>query len=426
MGVSKYFESGFFNTLFQAKTAWIDHEYVGLVSYRIIIKQNLRTFPLEKIIKSGENADVITFYKVEPFDMLSQSISCHPKFEKLWSALLLKLGFTKKQALSRRIPLFQSNCWMAKPSWMLRYIDLAMRAMKIMETDPVIHQLVYSNSHYEGKMSRVELMKMHGKPFYTYHPFIMERLPCFFFWVHGAKVYSTSVDGSAAFSSYCFHATLQKQIKEISDVNQALAVAHANAIMAIETRITRSEEIAASAERAYAASNAGLLRERERANAESNARVAAENLVQQLQNRIKQLWALPALLPLPHTATPVSVAGVVTATDAPAGRWSGTECEPAGGPCFLNPATYCPAYQRPNQFWYLVPAWAAAQTLLDVKGGVPLDYVKSFYSYTAGSCYWKEANALYVRIYKARNDFICGNMDVKASVMLVMGGGHYN
>ena len=94
----------------------------------------------------------------------------------------------------------------------------------------------------------------------------------------------------------------------------------------------------------------------------------------------------------------------------------GVECAPGpAGRCFLD-ATFCPAYQRPNRFWYLAPAWSKAQALLGVHGGVPQAYLASFYSFTAGSCYWKAANALYVRVYKAGNDNICGNMDVKVRV----------
>ena len=97
------------------------------------------------------------------------------------------------------------------------------------------------------------------------------------------------------------------------------------------------------------------------------------------------------------------------------GHWSGIECDSSpDGACFLNVTTFCPAPQRPTQFWYLAPAWLKAQALLELRLDLQKDYLAAFYGYTAGSCYWREANALYVRIYKAGNDFICGNLDEKA------------
>jgi hypothetical protein len=33
------------------------------------------------------------------------------------------------------------------------------------------------------------LIEITGKPYYTFHPFITERLPCFFFWINKAKIY---------------------------------------------------------------------------------------------------------------------------------------------------------------------------------------------------------------------------------------------
>ena len=193
LGNSIFFENAFFPILKTKQGEWESKQYVGLVSYNIVKKQNLKRFPLRTIIDSAGDADVITFFGYARQDLLSQATFMHPKFLDIWLNLLLKLGYKMEDILSNRIPMFPCNCWMAKPDWMKRYVDFAVQAMELLEKDEGLRTLCYNDSGYRSNLSKGKLIEISGKPYYTYHPFIMERLPCFFFWVEGANIYSSNI-----------------------------------------------------------------------------------------------------------------------------------------------------------------------------------------------------------------------------------------
>lgn len=193
LGQSKYFESAFWPTLLQKEHEWMNKSYVGCISYSLVSKQNLSSFPLNYIIKTAHGADVVTFYKFSDVGMITHAMQYHTHFEEVWLALLSKMGYTKHNIMSLDIPLYPCNCWMAKPSWMKRFLLFAQEAVSIMENDSQVRKLCYQNSNYNGKVPKKTLVEIAGKPYYTFHPFITERLPCFFFWINKAKVFDMNV-----------------------------------------------------------------------------------------------------------------------------------------------------------------------------------------------------------------------------------------
>ena len=96
------------------------------------------------------------------------------------------MGYPGHQILSRTIPLVQCNYWMAKPELMQDYINFAKKIKQRMDetSDGGLQALLYSDSQYRGQLSKERLVQISGKPYYTYHPFICERLPGFFFRKH--------------------------------------------------------------------------------------------------------------------------------------------------------------------------------------------------------------------------------------------------
>ena len=193
LGKSIFFESQFFISLQRLEYEWFDKKYVGLMSYNIVQKQDVKEVQLSNIVGHAKGADVISFYRVSSVDLITQAKSCHPGFIEIWVKLLSKMGFDRSTAESTTIPVYQSNCWVAKPVWMKRYIEFALKAMVIMGVDPEIREMLYVDSAYKGQLSKKELIDISGTEYYTYHPFVMERLPCFFFWVNNASLYSTNV-----------------------------------------------------------------------------------------------------------------------------------------------------------------------------------------------------------------------------------------
>jgi hypothetical protein len=80
---------------------------------------------------------------------------------------------------------------MAKPEWVSKYIIFYKKVIDIMENNINVKNMLYQHSNYYGKLIEYPqiLIKICGKPYYTFHPFIIERLVCFFFWIEKAKLY---------------------------------------------------------------------------------------------------------------------------------------------------------------------------------------------------------------------------------------------
>jgi hypothetical protein len=153
----------------------------------MVAKLGLQYFFLKNIIDGSNDADVISFINTNQ-SLVEQAKYHTPLFLKAWTILLQKMGYETTVSLSKEIPLFVCNCWIAKPQWMERYIDFAMHAMSLIMTDPLLKDLCYNDSKYNaGNLCTDKLILISGKPFYTFHPFLLERLPCFFFWVNNAK-----------------------------------------------------------------------------------------------------------------------------------------------------------------------------------------------------------------------------------------------
>lgn len=104
------------------------------------------------------------------------------------------MGFERADVLAPNIPFFPCNSWMGTPGFVKRYRAFALRAAAFIEEDPDLHFRAYQTAHYPGHMTKQALAAISGGyPWYTYHAFIFERLPCFFAWITNTKVYATSL-----------------------------------------------------------------------------------------------------------------------------------------------------------------------------------------------------------------------------------------
>ncbi|NDE18063.1 hypothetical protein EBZ80_24405 [bacterium] len=112
---------------------------------------------------------------------------CHPHFAALWTAILGRMGFTAEQALDRRIPFFACNYWIARPTLFLAYCAFVQRAVDIMERDADLHPLLDASARY-GMPPPETYKRATGRSVYSHHPFLLERLPCFFFYQQGASI----------------------------------------------------------------------------------------------------------------------------------------------------------------------------------------------------------------------------------------------
>jgi hypothetical protein len=188
---SKYFESVIFLYLDNNREEWINKKFVGFLTYNSYKK--IKIFDIEYLANKYNNYDVISFNNHNNHNnhLLLTSEKFHPNFINIWKQILLLLGYSINDILSSHIPIYYNNYWMAKPEWVSKYIIFYKKVINIMENNLNIKNMLCQQSNYSGKLLEYPqiLIKMSGKPYYTFHPFIIERLVCFFFWIEKAKLY---------------------------------------------------------------------------------------------------------------------------------------------------------------------------------------------------------------------------------------------
>ncbi len=114
-------------------------------------------------------------------DMYKFAEDNHPGFLALWSKLIAQLGYGDYRQYGTPAA-FYCNYWIMKSPLYSEYRTIALRAIELLESDPELVPLAQKNSNYKGSVTPEKLLEMTGQPHYTFHPFVMERLVCF--WAH--------------------------------------------------------------------------------------------------------------------------------------------------------------------------------------------------------------------------------------------------
>lgn len=177
---------------------WISADYVGTVSYSCIDK-GVSVYTIKKAFTEAAKQqylpDVVAFYGETKSDMLNITNLLHPNFITIWNKLLDKLELVgyKKVIDQKQIKGFFCNYWAAKPEWMQRYISFFRKARILMDYNQPIRNEIWKNSNYPLKLTEYELMRIYGKPYYPYIPFICERLPCYYFENEDATILINSI-----------------------------------------------------------------------------------------------------------------------------------------------------------------------------------------------------------------------------------------
>jgi hypothetical protein len=181
---SVYLEFSMYTRYLQElRSEWADADFVGTLSWKAY--QKVLIGDIAEAIASAGGKSFVPFFLYRG-NALAQANHAHPLFSRIWVRLLSRMGYPGHQILSRTIPLVQCNYWMAKPDLMQEYINFAKKIKQRMDetSDGGLQALLYSDSQYRGQLSKERLVQISGKPYYTYHPFICERLPGFFFRKH--------------------------------------------------------------------------------------------------------------------------------------------------------------------------------------------------------------------------------------------------
>lgn len=187
---TQYFESKMFiDELSKMEGEWQDADYVGTITWKA--KQKIQLPNIEQTLSRAkeDGASLLAFYQPScPLqkDIVAWAQRQHVHFARLWEVFCTQLGYIPEQYLSKDIPAFYCNYWMTTPSLMKEYIAHAQKAYAILENydDGTFQTLLHSDSKFEYKVPRP------GISYITYHCFLMERLPCLFFWAKGILPYT--------------------------------------------------------------------------------------------------------------------------------------------------------------------------------------------------------------------------------------------
>lgn len=171
----KYLESNAYQYLLTVTDEWMHKKYVGCLGINVCKKINQSVDYIENFIKENmDKADVLTFIRGN--HTLDFENNQHGDILKYLSILTNSIDNIYTKDWDKIIP-FYCNYWLAKPHIMLDYCKFINNVIEIIETSNIISQYLDMNAGYKIGQNRI-----FTKPYYTWHPFICERLPCIYFY----------------------------------------------------------------------------------------------------------------------------------------------------------------------------------------------------------------------------------------------------
>lgn len=192
---TKYLESNAYRILAgrEHENEWSSKKYVGVIKYSF--EEKTSVFDFDEVCRTA-GADVVAFVGPESHSPDTQGMSmiktarrCHQYFPTIWAHVLVtRMGLDESKIFSDDIPAFYSNYWIARVDMFREYLRIYEIVQDVMERDELIRPVLYQNAAYFQHIDTDRLTQIMGVPYYPYHPFVMERLPCLVFWLLGAKI----------------------------------------------------------------------------------------------------------------------------------------------------------------------------------------------------------------------------------------------
>lgn len=187
---NRYFESQFFTEVTEDEMmSWSRYSYVGFISYQFYRKIGLpeASISFAQICMDHHGADVIALHDWD-VDMIPQAIHHHGLgFIKAWQAVLQPF-FDQPDIVDRSLPSFFCSLWIAKPALLTGYCGFCKEVRTYIDQSPHVQKLLDVDSQYRGGLKPDQLLSITGRPFYTLHPFVFERLPAIYFYNKGAHI----------------------------------------------------------------------------------------------------------------------------------------------------------------------------------------------------------------------------------------------
>lgn len=199
---NKFFEAAAFKN---AQIVDDTVDFVGHVTYSY--KSKIAPYDFEDLCKKySDTTDVIALFPGNNFPMYDFAEKVHPGFMKIWDRLMELMGHKDYMSQGSGQPqAFYSNYWIARRDLWNKYCEFAASAMHHLTSDPLLIELCQQDSGYKGTIEALpppRLQEICGKPYYTFEPFIMERLPCFFFHSLNARTKLITVSTQETWNNY--------------------------------------------------------------------------------------------------------------------------------------------------------------------------------------------------------------------------------
>jgi len=124
-------------------------------------------------------------------NILVQSAKWHPAFTDIWKLLLDRMGLDP-DLINAKYQECYMNYFLVSPEIGKRYGEFLNSLIEIMENkeDKELQRLLFLDStYYKSKhMNKNTLIQLFSKPYYTYHPFILERAFSVFCYLNKIKL----------------------------------------------------------------------------------------------------------------------------------------------------------------------------------------------------------------------------------------------
>lgn len=198
--LSVYFENDLLKDFYYNNK--IDSDYFGILSWRFNSKNG---FAFQPEMIDGDSDIYVFEGLIQSHDVFYDSIKCHPYFMDIFKKVLqnLKIDVTIKPMLG----LYQ-NATIAKQAVFKKYMEeYLLPTMEFLNNldkrFPEINQKLWADAKYKYDPALTErLHQQTGKPYYTYHTFICERLWSVFYLMNDYKLKVITINNSPTRHKY--------------------------------------------------------------------------------------------------------------------------------------------------------------------------------------------------------------------------------
>jgi hypothetical protein len=156
---------------------WKDYDFVGTLSWRARDKVMLPDMDkLAVFLKNNEVFEVVPFLVIDSVDHLNDIDRRQPLNNIILKRLFEKLGFPDNYMKNYFIQ-FYANYWITKPKIMLEYIQFFHKCKEIIDSDDEIQKHIWKYVEYNSTLDDANIKKIFGRPSFSSHPFVYERIP---------------------------------------------------------------------------------------------------------------------------------------------------------------------------------------------------------------------------------------------------------